>query len=145
MSAVLLPLRLALAAVFLVSGASKLGSIDASRAAAAALGLPRRVAAVVGAALPVVEIAVGVLLVVTPSGRGPATGAAVLLVAFSALVAWNLRRGRRPVCHCFGSLATAPISATTLLRNLVLLAAAITVAVAGGGRDPVDLVTLGSL
>jgi uncharacterized membrane protein YphA (DoxX/SURF4 family) len=139
-SAVLLVLRLVLAAVFLVSGIAKLGSRDGSHAAAGALGVPPRVAAVVGSALPVVEIVLGALLIVTPSGRAAAGAAAVVLLAFSILIAVNLARGRRPVCHCFGAFSRSPISLLTLLRNVALFAAAVVVALRGGGRDLLDLV-----
>ena len=134
---VLLTLRLVLAAVFVVSGAAKLADLGASRAAAADLGVPRRVAGAVGTVLPLVEIALAALLVVTPSGRGAAIGAALVLTAFTALLAINLARGRRPACHCFGGLHSAPISGATLARNVVLIAAAVTIAIAGGGPDPI--------
>lgn len=42
-----------------------------------------------------------------------------MLVFIVVLVA-SLVRGRRPECHCFGQLHSAPIGATTLLRNVVL-------------------------
>ena len=136
---VLLTLRLVLAAVLMVSGGAKLADLGGSRAAAGDLGVPPRMAPAVGTALPIVEIALAALLVVTPTGRAAAAGAAVLFAAFTAGVASNLARGRRPPCHCFGRLSSSPISGATVVRNLVLLAAAVTVAVAGGGPDPLAL------
>jgi hypothetical protein len=40
----------------------------------------------------------------------------------------NLRRGRRPPCHCFGRVGEpAPIGAGTVARNLVLMTLAVAV------------------
>ena len=92
-----------------------------------------------GTVLPFVELALGASLLVSASGRPAAIAAAVVLALFTAAVVANLTRGRRPVCRCFGDLGAAPISGRTVARNLVLLAVAVTIAIAGGGRDPLDL------
>ena len=139
MDIVLLIVRLALALVFIASGISKLRSLEGSRTAAADLGVPSRLAPLVGTALPVVELAVAALLVVAPSGRAPAAAAALLLATFTAVLAANIARGRRPACRCFGEVHAKPISGATIVRNVVLLAGAVAVAVAGGGDDPIEL------
>lgn len=139
MDEVLLVVRLALAAVFLVSSAAKFASLEMSRRAAADLGVPGRAAAIVGTTLPFVELAVAIGLVVTVDGRAAAIAAAALLAAFTALLVANLSRGRHPVCRCFGVLRQTPISRGTVVRNVVLFAAAVLVAIAGGGEDPLDL------
>jgi hypothetical protein len=43
---------------------------------------------------------------------------------FVAGISFNLARGRKPDCHCFGQLHSAPVGWTTLLRNGVLAAVA---------------------
>lgn len=144
MDVILLALRLALAAVFLVSATAKFASLTGSRRAAADLGVPTRVAPVVGTLLPFVELAVAIGLVVLSDARVAAVAAAVLLAAFTALVAANLAHGRSPVCRCFGDVGrAAPISTATVARNAALLVMALVVAVAGGGDDPLGLLTLG--
>jgi peroxiredoxin len=51
-----------------------------------------------------------------------------LLAVFSAAVSWTLARGRRPDCHCFGSVRPRPISWTTLARNCILAVIAVALA-----------------
>ena len=55
--------------------------------------------------------------------------ALVLLAVFIAGISFNLSRGRKFDCHCFGQLTTSEIGPSTLIRNVVLavLAAFITV------------------
>lgn len=117
-----------LALVFLLAAVGKLRDREATRTAAIDLGVPHRMAGAVPVALPAVELGVGVALLV-PAAAGIAACAAVALVtAFSTLVAVQLGRGRRPSCNCFGAGA-APIGATTVVRNALLLAASAAVAV----------------
>lgn len=127
----MLALRLALAAVFLISGIAKAATPRATAAAAGDLGVPARWAPATAVLLPALEIAVAGLLVPMPTAMlGSAAGTA-LLAAFTVLIAVNLSRGRRPSCACFGALsAEAAISGRTLVRNGVLLAASMTVLVA---------------
>src|SRR5262245_61520725 len=55
--------RLVLIAVFALSGGAKLADLDGARRAARDLGVPARLAGVVGVALPIVELtAVGLLV-----------------------------------------------------------------------------------
>jgi len=67
--------------------------------------------------------------------RWGALGALALLVLFIAGISYNLALGRRPNCHCFGQIHSAPIGPGTLVRNFVLLAVA-TFIVVEGGRYP---------
>jgi thiol-disulfide isomerase/thioredoxin len=62
-----------------------------------------------------------------------AIGAALLLAAFIAGIARALSQGRQPDCHCFGQIHSEPAGRPTLIRNGVLLAAAIAVAAYGSG------------
>jgi methylamine dehydrogenase accessory protein MauD len=130
----LLGARLALAAVFLLSGLAKLGDRRGSVDAAHDLGVPSARAAPVASLLVILELAVAVALVPTVSARWAAVGASVLLLGFSAAVAVALIRGRRPNCHCFGQLSARPIGARTLARNGLLLGLAAFVLVAGWRR-----------
>jgi uncharacterized membrane protein YphA (DoxX/SURF4 family) len=106
-------------AVFLVAGIAKLRLPDWSRTAGA-FGLP----ALLGPVLPWLEIVLGALLVAQVGGRWTSISAAAVLVAFTAAVAYRLLR-RDPVpCACFGGLSDRPVSATTIVRNVLLLAVA---------------------
>ncbi|RLP92859.1 DoxX family membrane protein [Micromonospora sp. BL4] len=119
--------RLGLAAVWLVAGASKVGDLAASgRAVNAYQVLPYDVATVVGAALPFVELALGVLLLLGLATRLSAGVSAALLVVFVAGIASAWARGLAIDCGCFGSggqLAEgqAPSYLPEILRDLGFL------------------------
>lgn len=122
--------RLGLAAVWLVAGGSKVGDLAASgRAVNAYQVMPYDVATVVGAALPFVELALGVLLLLGLATRLGAGVSAALLVVFIAGIASAWGRGLAIDCGCFGSggqLAEgqAPSYLPEILRDLGFLALA---------------------
>ncbi len=97
-------------------------------------------------ALPVIElaIAVGVLL---PAVRAPAAlAAAILLALFAGAMAINLVRGRRDIdCGCFATVLRQRLSWPLVLRNLLLAALALLVVPGLGARGLgwLDLVTVG--
>jgi uncharacterized membrane protein YphA (DoxX/SURF4 family) len=96
--------RLALGAVWLVAGLSKVGDLDASiRAVRAYRLLPEVLAQVVGAALPLAEILLGALLVAGLFVRASAVVSALLMGAFVVGIASAWVRGLRIDCGCFGS------------------------------------------
>ncbi|WP_435829845.1 MauE/DoxX family redox-associated membrane protein [Micromonospora costi] len=119
--------RLGLAAVWLLAGASKVDDLAASgRAVNAYQILPYDVSTVVGAALPFVELALGVLLLVGLATRLTAGVSALLLVVFIAGIASAWARGLAIDCGCFGSggqLAEgqAPSYLPEILRDLGFL------------------------
>lgn len=123
-------IRLALAAVFLIAGGSKVTDLAASGRAVNAYDLmPVEVGRAVGAALPFIELALGVLLLVGLATRLAAgVGAALLLVFIGGIVsAWA--RGLRIDCGCFGgggelAAGVAPSYAPELARDVGLLALA---------------------
>jgi uncharacterized membrane protein YphA (DoxX/SURF4 family) len=96
--------RLVLGTVWLVAGLMKVGDLDESvRAVRAYQLLPEVPAQVVGAALPLAEILLGVLLVAGLFVRGSAAASAVLMAAFVVGIASAWARGLRIDCGCFGS------------------------------------------
>jgi uncharacterized membrane protein YphA (DoxX/SURF4 family) len=123
-SAVVLAARLVLAAVFAVAAVGKLSDRAGTRDALAEFGVPPSAASPGAIALPLAELAVAVLVLIGPAVAWGATGALVLLAFFTAAIASNLARGRRPDCHCFGQIHSAPAGASTLARNVVLLVVA---------------------
>ncbi|MGW4497920.1 MauE/DoxX family redox-associated membrane protein [Micromonospora sp. NPDC004336] len=122
--------RLGLAAVWLVAGGSKVGDLAASgRAVNAYEVMPYDVATVIGAALPFVELALGVLLLLGLATRLSAAVSAALLVVFVAGIASAWSRGLAIDCGCFGSggqlaQGQAPSYLPEILRDLGFLALA---------------------
>jgi uncharacterized membrane protein YphA (DoxX/SURF4 family)/thiol-disulfide isomerase/thioredoxin len=152
MDTVELALRIVLAVVFAAAGVGKLLDLEGSRRAMQDFGVPERAAPAVGLALPIAELAAAVLLIFAPTAQVGAILAALLLAGFM-LGIWNaLRKGQQPDCHCFGQIHSAPAGKATLIRNGVLLAAALVVAIGGSGpaiddwvsaRGAAELVAIG--
>jgi len=82
-------------------------------------------------------------LLPTASAWFGAIGVSAMLVLFIAVIAISLARGRRPACHCFGQLHSAPIGPRTLGRNVALLAAAVYIAASGRGQTGASLADAG--
>jgi uncharacterized membrane protein YphA (DoxX/SURF4 family) len=96
--------RLALGVVWLVAGLAKVGDLDASvRAVRAYRLLPEVLAQVVGAALPLVEIVLGVMLLAGLFVRASAVVSALLMAVYVVGIASAWARGLRIDCGCFGS------------------------------------------
>jgi peroxiredoxin len=110
-----------------------------------AFGVPARVAGVVGTALPVVELAVAAMLLPAASARWGVVGSLALLATFSAAIVTALIRGRRPQCHCFGQLHSAPVGWKTLVRNLALAGIAVSVLVAENNASQSLVAWMGGL
>jgi len=104
-------------AVFLIAGGSKIAAGPQWPVQARGLGAP----AVLIPIVPWVEIAIGALLVVQFGRRPGAVAALVVLTAFTALIAGQLARGRRPPCACFGAWSAKPLGAGHLARNGALI------------------------
>ena len=121
----LLSLRLLLAIVFATAGVAKLrdraGVSDMLRAFLVPSGLIEPLAWL----LPVAELAIAAALVPSASARWAGLAAAGMLAMFTAAIALQLARGRRPQCRCFGAIGAAPIGPSTLLRNLGLIVLAL--------------------
>ncbi|MET7965568.1 MauE/DoxX family redox-associated membrane protein [Micromonospora sp. NPDC005305] len=119
--------RLGLAAVWLVAGAAKVDDLAASgRAVNAYQVMPYDLATVIGAALPFVELALGVLLLLGLATRLAAGVSAALLVVFIAGITSAWSRGLAIDCGCFGSggqlaAGQAPSYLPEILRDLGFL------------------------
>lgn len=124
MDVILLLVRLLLAGVFAVAGVAKLADLPGSRRALADFGLGTALAKPLGLLLPIAELAVAVALLPSATAWWGGLGALGLLLLFIGGITANLARGRRPDCHCFGQLHSAPAGWPTLLRNGVLAALA---------------------
>ena len=131
MGAVLLVCRLGLAVVFVTAGIAKLLDRAGTRDAVVEFGVGRRLSHMVAAALPILEIAIGVALVPNPTSQYAAIAAGALLAAFTVAIGRSLARGQAPRCHCFGQVHSRPVGIGTVARNVTLFACAAFVAVAG--------------
>jgi uncharacterized membrane protein YphA (DoxX/SURF4 family) len=109
MAAALVLSRTILALVLVWAGAAKLADRSAARQAMLEFGVPAGLVPVAGWLLPLAELSAGTALVPAGSARWGAAGAFVLFTIFLAAIGWNLVRGRRPDCRCFGQLHSAPI------------------------------------
>lgn len=120
--------RLGIAAVWLAAGASKVTDLAASgRAVNAYRLMPYDVAQAVGAALPFVEIALGVLLLIGLATRLAAGVSAAVLVIFIAGISSAWGRGLSIDCGCFGgggelAAGQSPSYGPEIARDLAFLA-----------------------
>jgi len=123
--------RLLLAAVFAAAGLAKAVDLAASvRAVRAYRVLPETLAVPVAHALPFVELALAVLLVVGLATRLAAIVAVGLLAVFVAGIVSAGARGLRVDCGCFGGGGTVGQThyLTEVVRDLALLAVGLAVA-----------------
>jgi uncharacterized membrane protein YphA (DoxX/SURF4 family) len=122
--------RLVLAGVWIAAGVSKVGDLAGSgRAVAAYRLLPVEAARVVGAALPFVELALGILLLAGVATRLAAAVSAALLAVYIGGIASAWARGLSIDCGCFGgggALAAGqrPSYAPEIGRDVALLVCA---------------------
>jgi Methylamine utilisation protein MauE len=84
--------------------------------------------------VPVAEIGVAALLVAVPPAG--AIAALILLTVFTGVVAVELAAGRRFACGCFGGTESRPAGPVTLLRNVLLLAAAVAIVALPRDAEP---------
>lgn len=133
MDTFVLAVQVLLAAVFATAGVGKLLDRSGSREALTEFGVPAGLAAFGAVALPVIELATAVALLIPDLARWGAVAACVLLLAFIGGIANALAAGRTPDCHCFGQIQSSPAGWSTLVRNGVLAALAAIVAVYGAG------------
>lgn len=124
MIAALLLARLLLAAVFAVAGIAKLADLAGFRKTLIDFGVAAGLAPLAAVLIPLLELGCAAALLPAASAEWGAGGVLALLVLFSVGIGISLARGRRPDCHCFGQLQSAPVGGATLARNAVLGAAA---------------------
>jgi hypothetical protein len=123
---------LVLAATFAWAAVAKLADRDRTAAGLAALGAPWP--GYSARAVPVVELGLAVALVVAPAPA--AVVAAAALVGFTVVLARAIARGVRVGCGCFGASRKERVSPADLVRNGLLLAAAVVATGAPGPRIP---------
>jgi peroxiredoxin len=125
--------RLLLVITFGVAGVAKLADRAGSRKSMIDFGVPKALAGLFGILLPVAELIVAAALLPAPTAWWGTAGALALLLLFIAGISYNLARGRKPDCHCFGQLHSAPAGWQTLTRNLILAGVAVFILRPGPG------------
>lgn len=147
MAVALLIARFLLAGVFAVAGVAKLVDRDGSRRSFSEFGVPDPLAIPLSILLPLAELSVAAALLPTATAWWGALGAVALLGLFVAAVSVALVRGRKPECHCFGQLHSAPAGWSTLARNAALAAVASSLVWLGweGNLGPSAIAWLGTL
>lgn len=113
-----------LAVVLIVSGVAKLRDRDAAAEAFDNLKVPALLAQPwLRTALPWVELALGIALLVLPSVAGllGTLAAVALFAAYLVLIVRAYRRGSQANCNCFGALTSGRISGWTVARNAILV------------------------
>ena len=110
-----------LGGVMCIAGGSKVAMGKRWPVEAESLGAPKAIAPIV----PWVEIALGALLIVQLKPEVVGSLSLVLLVTFTLLIVRQLQKGHRPVCACFGSWSSKPLSGKHLARNAGFIALAL--------------------
>lgn len=113
-------LRVGLASVTLVAAVGKLADMTGTRQAMADFGVPARMVGWSSLALPLTELALALTLLIDPVSQLAGLGLSLLMLAFSLGLINLLRQDKRPPCHCFGAVHSAPVGKDTVLRALLL-------------------------
>lgn len=124
MDGVLLLVRLLLSGTFALAGIAKFADPAVARKSIVDFGAPEFLARPMARLLPLAELACAIALLPSRSAAWGAVGTLALLLLFIAAIGISMARGRRPECHCFGQLHSAPVGWSTLARNVVLSAMA---------------------
>ncbi|MGH8893033.1 MAG: PqqD family peptide modification chaperone [Actinomycetes bacterium] len=137
MSSIALLVGVTLTTVFVVSGVAKLADRSGTHEAVLGFGVPARVASLIAALLPPLELLAAIALVVPLTRTLGLVLALLLLGGFTVAVVLALRAGRRPDCRCFGRIGGADISSRTVVRNIALAGLAVVGLATAGGADRV--------
>jgi uncharacterized membrane protein YphA (DoxX/SURF4 family) len=107
-------IRMLLAVIFLIAGLAKLVDRVGSRQAFIDFGFSDRLVGPFALVLPPIELTVALLLVFnTTTWIGAITTFSLLLSVIGAMT-YNLAKGRKPDCHCFGQIHSDPIGSGTI-------------------------------
>ena len=131
--------RLALAVVFIVAAVAKLRDRAGARQAVADFGLPAALVNPIAQGLPYTEIVLALGLIPAATAWWAAWGVFLMLTGFTAGMVVNLQRGRKPACHCFGEMDSAPIGWHSLIRNAILGLGAVVIIAVGFGAGSAEL------
>ncbi|MDF1585620.1 MauE/DoxX family redox-associated membrane protein [Marinimicrococcus flavescens] len=139
--------RLSLAGIFGAAAVTKLAALEPFAGVVRNYRLlPEAAVRPVALGLPVLELLLAAGLLVPATSRAAAGGVAVLLLAFAAAMAVNIRRGRVNIdCGCFMTVLRQRLSWGLVVRNLLLVLLALPLILAGGparGLLWIDMMTI---
>ena len=139
MSWLLMALQVVLSAVLLVAATEKVLRSEEFLAALRLSHLPEGAVAPIGVAVPALELALALALLLAPARWLPLVfgAAALILAAFTVWMGWVRARRLRVRCGCFGP-GGGYVGPRTIGRNVLLLAVALTGLVLAG-RAPTPL------
>jgi uncharacterized membrane protein YphA (DoxX/SURF4 family) len=133
--------RLFVGGVFVVSGIAKWVDKPGTEASMSRYRfLPVGSARLISNLFPLLELAVGLLLVFGLLTTFAALAAVLLFAIFTGLVVYDLSRGQNQSCHCFGRLSDERLTPMAVVRNLVLMALSLLVAFGPTGWVSLDSV-----
>ena len=145
--AIAITLRAALGLLLVVAAWHKLRDFGAFRSALAAYDLvPLSRQAPAAMLVVAAELVVGTSLILF-GGPASALAAAALLALYSGAIAANLLRGRRDIdCGCAGPARRVPLGGGLVVRNLILIGAALSTCLPFAQRPLLwlDAVTIGA-
>jgi putative oxidoreductase len=119
-------LRIGLGALFVITGALKLGDPTAFAVEIHNYQLFPALAPMLAATLPAIEILIGAALLFGPRTwlRAGALASAGLMMVFTVAVGSAVARGINISCGCFGEAwGSSPVTLLTVARDVALLAA----------------------
>lgn len=112
--------RLVLGGVLFAAGYLKIGALDKSQMAVRAYELlPIGIANFLGIALPYVEIAMGILLIIGAFTKYMAIGSAIIMFAFIVAISQAWARGLTIDCGCFGGGGQVAANETKYLQEII--------------------------
>lgn len=118
-------IRLGLSGTFLASAVGKLMDLPGARQALGDFGVPSSFVRTGAVVLCYLELALAVGLMIDQSSRPACLGVTLLMLAMSAGIGRLLHQKRKPPCHCFGAIHSAPVGWVTLIRAMLLAALAV--------------------
>ena len=138
-------LRLIVGGLLLLAGVTKLVDRDGFRDAVAEYKiLPAALERPFALAVPLLETALGILLLLGLGTPFAAALATPLFLSFGLAIGLNLARGRDFNCHCFGAVQSEQIGWPALVRSLALAFAALTVALGASRFGAVESALFGT-
>ena len=133
MNLLLVILRSTLLLIFAFAAFAKLRDLRAMARTLTQFGVPQPWTRPASYVVAGSELLVAAALLPVATARYAALAALALLILFTAAVSYNLARGRKPACNCFGEISSRPIGPSTVVRNLVLGVAAALIVANGPG------------
>ncbi len=123
-------LRVLLGLIFLASGISKLSDIPSFVLVVKEFGfVSEAISRLIASAVPVIEIGCGVLLLAGLWVKASSAVIMGLLMMFIAVVIPQIAVGNEIDCGCFGPLSHGKVDTMLLVRDVILLALSLIVAV----------------